>query len=335
MPTTLICTSAPTGLGNMGVSLASNVDAIDKIVLIDYPEYSVETRLSFPNSKVCLRSGLQNLIMVRLFLEDEITDSKRKFLFLETSWGLSALLPKDRTYIFPMWEQPSAILEANFCANVISLTNHGHRLLSSLNIFSRLVDFPINISENFQPVDRVQNILHNAGSFGGNFRKGTPEAIEIFQNSGLHSSGVKLIISALRPPDDELLRLVEKAPKGIEFKVGVKKTWVELYQGIDLLLYPSRLEGHALPLLEAHSFGIPALCTNVPPINEYESDERYLLPIGERIGNSVKVDITASVDALQKVCSESQITKSLMLRNSVENNYSWLVMKEVYESIFL
>jgi glycosyltransferase involved in cell wall biosynthesis len=334
MPTTLICTSAPIGLGNMGISLASNVDSIDQIVLIDYPEYTPETCLSFPKSKVRLRSGLQNLNMVRVFLENEISDSKRKFLFLETSWGLSALLPKERTYIFPMWEQPSAMLESKFCSNIISTTNHGHRLLSSLNIFSRKVDFPVNISQKFQPVDRVQNILHNAGSFGGNFRKGTPEAIEIFQNSELHSSGVNLIISALRPPDDELLRLVEKAPQGIEFRVGVKETWAELYENIDLLLYPSRLEGHALPVLEAHSFGIPALCTNVSPINEYESDADYLLPIIERTGNSVKVNVTASVDVLQKVCSESQIQKSLMLRKSVEHNYSWLVMKEVYESLF-
>lgn len=334
MPTTLICTSAPTGLGNMGISLASNVDSIDQIILIDYPEYKPESNLSFPESKVCLRSGLQNLYTVQVFLENQIADSKRKFLFLETSWGLSAHLPKDRTYIFPMWEQPSAILESKFCSNIISTTNHGHRLLSSLNIFSRKVDFPINMPQRFKPVDRVQNILHNAGSFGGNFRKGTPEAIEIFQKSELHSSGVTLFISALRPPNDELIRLAEKAPQGIEFRVGVKETWAELYENIDLLLYPSRLEGHALPVLEAHSFGIPALCTDVSPINEYESDVAYLLPISKRTGNSVKVDVPASVDVLQKVCSESQLQKSLMLRKSVEHNYSWLVMKEIYESLF-
>ena len=334
MPTTLICTSAPIGLGNMGISLAWNLDSIDQVVLIDYPEYNLESNLIFPKSKISLRSGLQNLNPVRVFLENQIAESKRKFLFLETSWGLSALLPKDRTYIFPMWEQPSAILESKSCSNIISTTNHGHRFLSSLNIFSRKVDFPINLPHKFQPVDRVQNILHNAGSFGGNFRKGTPEAIEIFQHSELHSSGVNLVVSALRPPDDELLRLVDKAPQGIEFRVGVKSTWAELYKGIDLLLYPSRLEGHALPVLEAHSFGIPALCTDVPPINEYESDAHYLLPISKRTGNFVKVDVPASVSILQKVCSESQTQKSLNVRKIVEKNYSWLVMKEIYESLF-
>ena len=334
MPTTLICTSAPTGLGNMGLSLALNINGIDKVILIDYSEYKFHETLAFPNSKVIFRTDLPHIMDVQSILENQVKDPARKFLFLETSWGLSEFLPKNRNYIFPMWEQPSAKLEASYCSNILSVTNHGHRFLSSLGIYNRKIEFPVNISQTFRKVTKVKNILHNAGSYGGNFRKGTPEAIEIYQKSGVESLGINLTISALKPPTDELISLVGKAPRGIDFKIGVKETWTELYEDIDLLLYPSRLEGHALPVLEAHSLGIPALCTNFSPINEYESESKYLLPIAERKEFSVMVDTSLSAKILLNLCTEPQSQKSISLRQNVEKYYSWRAMRETYECLF-
>ncbi len=41
-----------------------------------------------------------------------------------------------------------------------------------------------------------------------------------------------------------------------------------LYEKVDLLLYPSLIEGFGLPLVEAMSFGIPIIYSNLPPMTE-------------------------------------------------------------------
>lgn len=53
----------------------------------------------------------------------------------------------------------------------------------------------------------------------------------------------------------------------------------EIYDGADVLLFPSLYEGFGLPLLEAMSFGIPIISNNINPMIEVLSDSSNLIDV--------------------------------------------------------
>lgn len=334
MPTTLIGCSAPIGIGNMALELSKNLDEIDEVILIDYEWYDQNKYLEFPSRKVINRSNYKRSGKnLGNFLKLKSAEVERKFLFIETTWGLAKYLNPKSCYLIPMWEQDSITAESKLCDNIISITKYGLKLMSSLNLQPRYIPFPIEMQKQ-RPRKEIKTILHNAGSFGGDFRKGTPEAIEIFQKSGLSENGVSLIVTSLLDPDSSLIDIYSKDPRNITFSVGVRNSWKDIYGGADLLLYPSRIEGHALPVLEAHSFGIPALCTNVAPINEYESDSNYLLdskPSG--LGKRVTVNIDEAAKKLANLITSDFEKKSHEVFESSKLIYSWDALKPFWSAI--
>jgi glycosyltransferase involved in cell wall biosynthesis len=52
---------------------------------------------------------------------------------------------------------------------------------------------------------------------------------------------------------------------------------VEMYHGVDLLLYPSRLEGFGLPVLEGFSCGVPVITSNTTSLPEVAGDAALLV----------------------------------------------------------
>ena len=331
MTTTIICTASPIGLGIMACEIARNVRSVDSAIIIDYPQYT--STLNLQGIQVLNRIELGDQEKLKPLLRSLSSDPKRKFLYLETSWGLSRYTPRARNYYIPMWEQHSWLEESNYCDNFISITKHGLKIFSSEGIYSRFLPFPVTTRNHVEPRKKIETILHNAGSFGGNFRKGTPEAIRIFQESNLGYEGISLVVSSIIPPSKELIEVVNINPRGISFDPKIKDDWQENYSFKDLLLFPSRIEGHALAILEAASLGIPSLCSDVSPINEYESDSDFLIPTHKMSNGRVEVKISEAASLLRNLFNLDWEKKSLAVMNNVMENYSWATLGGYYEEI--
>jgi glycosyltransferase involved in cell wall biosynthesis len=56
---------------------------------------------------------------------------------------------------------------------------------------------------------------------------------------------------------------------------------VALYAGAELFIYPSRLEGFGLPVLEAMACGTPVVASDVPALREVAGDAARLVPPGD------------------------------------------------------
>lgn len=316
----------------MASELCSHVQNIDSVIFITYPEYP--TKLHFNDEKVIGQAELSSRQTLIPILKKLSKEKDRKFLFIETSWGLSRFTPSQNNYLIPMWEQENWKVEMNYCDNFISVTKFGLSVFRSAQVASRFLPFPIQENSSRRTRTGIKNILHNAGSFGGDFRKGTPEAVRIFQKSGLGHQGVQLTISSIRPPDIELIEIVNENSEGIVFDSKLKDSWMENYQNMDLLLFPSRVEGHALAVLEAHSFGIPALVTDCAPINEYELDPRFHIRVAQRKGLRSFVDLDDGAHKLRSLMDIDYSAKSLEVLNIFNSNYSWKSTLKFYEAVF-
>src|SRR5262249_38309517 len=56
---------------------------------------------------------------------------------------------------------------------------------------------------------------------------------------------------------------------------------VALYNGASLFVYPSRLEGFGLPVIEAMACGTPVVASDVPALREVAADAAPLVPPGD------------------------------------------------------
>lgn len=332
MPTTLIAHSAAIGLGQMAIELCRNLEAIDSVVLLDFSEdYQC---LNFDQFNLLARANVDDVYKLAPLLSRLASDKKRKFLFLERSRGLARFTPKSSNYLIPMWEQLVWRSEIPFFQHMVSITQHTFDFLQSHGVHSVLLDWPIQIQERIPVENQVRVILHNAGTFGGDYRKGTPEAVRIFQEADIDKERIKLRVTAWRKPSLDLVKLIEENPTGIDLQIGYVNSLADLYSHSDLLLYPSRVEGHPLPLLESFSFGIPALFTNVAPMNEYDPDENYQLPVKRSKGLRHYCDITQGAKILEKAVLMDNRMKSEQVHKIVRERLSWNNLKIIYEELF-
>lgn len=333
MPTTLIATTAGIGIGIMAQTMERNIDTIDSVIVCNYPsEFS--NKISFNN--VIGQFDLQDPRKILPLIDSLQKYSSRKFLTIETSWGLSSHINPDKLYYIPMWEQGSVPLECKNSNNVISITHKTKKVIRSIGKDSTYLPYPIEISKklpNFR--NKVTNILHNAGSLGGNLRKGTCEAIKIFQKSGMAREGKKLIIHSWKNPTDEISSLLSMDKEGIVWNNKFFEDYRDIYDegDIDLLLFPSKLEGHAMVVLEAMSKGIPVLCTDIDPINEYEHDDLFKMPIERQLGNYSYVDCEKAAKKLIQICDMDLTKKSKSCYEYVTTNMSWSVLKDRYNEL--
>jgi glycosyltransferase involved in cell wall biosynthesis len=333
MPTTLIATSAGIGIGIMAQTMERNIDAIDSVVICDYPESICKTKLHF--MKCISRFDLGNEKSIFPLLVNLQKDKNRKFLTIETSWNLSKFIDPDKNFYIPMWEQDSARLECQNSKNIISITKKTKNVVNSMGFNSAFLPYPIEtMNMEFKQRKKVKKILHNAGSLGGNLRKGTPEAISMFQKSGLANNDIELHIHSWKEPPEEIQRMLSKDSMGIFWNNNFHDDYMKIYEDMDLLLFPSRLEGHAMVVLEAMAHGLPAIVSNVSPIDEYENDLDYKVPIASKCGNYSFVDCEAGASILQKICMSDISFKSIESHLFVKNNMSWDVFKKEYEELF-
>jgi len=119
----------------------------------------------------------------------------------------------------------------------------------------------------------VATFFHNAGWLGVNQRKMTPAVLLAFDAVARIRPGVSLFVHAQAGVDRLPAagqRIVRDHPR-VTYHVGTVPA-PGLYHRGRILLFPTKLEGLGLPLLEGMAAGLPALATDAPPMNEFVRD---------------------------------------------------------------
>lgn len=115
--------------------------------------------------------------------------------------------------------------------------------------------------------------FHNAGWLGINFRKMTPATIVAFDIVSKLFPEATLLVHAQAGIDqlpEKIVKIIRNNPR-ITYHVGTLPA-PGLYHKGRILVFPSKLEGLGLPLLEGLSCGLPAVATDAPPMNEFVKD---------------------------------------------------------------
>lgn len=128
-------------------------------------------------------------------------------------------------------------------------------------------------TELFKPNDNGNGkytFFHNAGWLGINYRKMTPAVILAFDALSHHLADATLFVHAqteLEKLPAEVVNIVKNSPR-ITYHVETVPA-PGLYHKGRILVFPSKLEGLGLPLLEGMACGLPAIATDAPPMNEF------------------------------------------------------------------
>jgi len=126
-----------------------------------------------------------------------------------------------------------------------------------------------------------------------------------------------VIVGASDHPDEYEQQVVEKinATEGVVstgYQTG--EALRELYTHAGLFVLPSSHEGHPIALLEAMSYGLPCIVSDIPAHTEIQLDESQYFPLGN-------VDMLS--DRIQGIIDGSQTNDREAVRDFVMQNYSW------------
>jgi glycosyltransferase involved in cell wall biosynthesis len=177
--------------------------------------------------------------------------------FLDKLWSLA--------FVF------SSKLSLSNAKKLIAISTQTKSELDRLNIPSeKVVTIPPGINEKFRPAvnvsEKFQRKIRVLGCVGNLFpRKRINKGIQVFkklEETYGNSLSLKLIICGEGPFKRHLESLVSELglSKRVEFlgKVPAEKM-ADLYNYLDVLLYPSKYEGFGYPVLEAQSCGVPVI----------------------------------------------------------------------------
>jgi glycosyltransferase involved in cell wall biosynthesis len=90
---------------------------------------------------------------------------------------------------------------------------------------------------------------------------------------------------------------------------------IALYGGTRLFVYPSRLEGFGLPVLEAMSCGAPVVASDVAALREVAGDAALLVPPG---------DVPALVEAMESVLAQPERAERMRALGRLRaQSFSW------------
>lgn len=121
--------------------------------------------------------------------------------------------------------------------------------------------------------DRKYTFFHNAGWLGINYRKMTPAVIAAFDIVSRRFGDCSILVHAQAEKDklpNRIIEILRRNPR-IDYHVATIPA-PGLYHKGRVLVFPSKLEGLGLPLLEGLSCGLPAIATDAPPMTEFIRD---------------------------------------------------------------
>ncbi len=188
------------------------------------------------------------------------------------------------------------------------------------------------ISKNFRPIEkniieerfrfRKPTILHVGHD---NFYKNVDGLIRAI---ALLNKDIKLV--KVGPISKRQFKLLRKLKIDfVRFMGLAEKELVQVYNAVDLLVYPSWHEGFGFPVLEAMACGCPVICSNAGSLPEVASDA------------AIKIapdDISSIAKAIKNVMESHQLRQDLIEKGFRQAmKFSWektaLETAEVYKKI--
>ncbi len=182
--------------------------------------------------------------------------------------------------------------------------------------------------------------FHNAGWLGTNFRKMTPAAILAFDAMSPLVPDASFFIHFQSARD----RLPQPAQDILESNPRIHTHFGTvpapgLYHKGKVLLFPTKLEGLGLPLLEGLASGLAVIATDAPPMNEFirHGENGLLVPVAERGGRSDGilfpeeiVDVNALAETMLTVARDAALIERLASsgRAYAVSELSWPAFRE-------
>ncbi len=203
-------------------------------------------------------------------------------------------------------------------------------------------------TELFRPLQKEEKsytFFHNAGWLGINYRKMTPAVILAFDTISRQNPDVTLFIHAqveLEKLPPEIVRIVHNNAR-ITYHVETVPA-PGLYHKGSILLFPSKLEGLGLPLLEGLACGLPAIATDAPPMNEFVQDgyNGFLVKVAQKLTRQDNiafpeeiVDMYDLAIKMQELANDNklQISMSNNSRKYVEQHHNLNILKQKIDHV--
>jgi glycosyltransferase involved in cell wall biosynthesis len=198
-------------------------------------------------------------------------------------------------------------------------------------------------TELFKPApieNKEYTFFHNAGWLGINYRKMTPAVILAFDAISKTDKNLSLLVHSqveMEKLPDSVAKIVRENPK-IDFRVQTVGS-PGLYHLGKIYVYPTKLEGLGLTVIEALSCGLPVITTDAPPMNEFVKDSYngLLVKVAKRITRQdviafpeELVDLNDLAMGMYQLAKNAKLTEEMSqnARRDIEQNYNWNKKKE-------
>lgn len=195
----------------------------------------------------------------------------------------------------------------------------------------------------FRPHDHdagKYTFFHNAGWLGINYRKMTPAVILAFDALSKNNPDITLFVHAQAGLDKlppEIVHIIQSNNR-ITYHIETIPA-PGLYHKGRILLFPTKLEGLGLPLLEGLACGLPAIATDAPPMNEFIRDgiNGYLVRVADTVERfdhiafpETIVDLNDLVFKMSLLAGNPEKVREMSkhARESAEKDFNILTLEE-------
>lgn len=193
----------------------------------------------------------------------------------------------------------------------------------------------------YKPKQTLQKhtFFHNAGWLGINYRKMTPAVILAFDALSKVLPNISLFVHSQvviekMPPE---IQIIIRQNNRITFHVETVPAPGLYYKGL-IHVFPTKLEGLGLPLMEGLACGLPALTPDAPPMNEFIKDgyNGLLVKVGNKITRDDNiafpetiVDVNDLVEKMKYLATHPEKLKEMQANaiKSVHENLSFTKMQ--------
>lgn len=122
-----------------------------------------------------------------------------------------------------------------------------------------LIPDPVDTDKlKYEERKKAQTFLHVAGTLGVGGANGTQEFLDAIP---LVTSDVRFIVRSQK--------LITIKDSRVDLKVGNVENYWDLYKDGDVFVSPQKFRATSLPIQEAMASGMPVMCTDIKPFNEF------------------------------------------------------------------
>lgn len=243
-----ICYTSNQGIAHLARDFHKH-GVIDRVFTVRHPHYQVNPD-RFPNVYLSADNFLDGLDVLLLFET-----------YLDLGLVKEASKRGVQIVLIPMYEytpHPFPVkVDLCLCPSLLDLETYR-------DIYPcRHLPIPVDVPWSLRTT--ATRFIHNAGHGQYQYAKGTPELLEAMKYV---KSNMELLVTAQPcPPMAQLFAKYKNNPK-TKFLLE-EQPQDQLYANGDVFVYPERINGLSLPLMEAYASGLLVMTTNRFPANTW------------------------------------------------------------------